>query len=222
MRPLKVIIKPTVLVSTLYYMLTFAWAVGVNTSLAIFLTVSYGFGPLQIGYFYFTPLVATLLGEVTGHWLHDFIFKRYIRSHDGHFEPEVRLRAIWVSTPFIIAGLVGVGFSFEYTYHYMVASVFWGLYVYGVMISTVAINAYNLDCYPEAAGETAAWVNFGRTAGGFIISYFQIPWAAAQGTRTTFGIQAAIAAFAFLLVVMLQYFGKSLRIKSGPLNFATS
>ena len=257
MRPIKVALKPTVFISCMYYLLTFAWVVGINTTLAIFLTPLYNFGPLQIGYFYFTPIVAALIGETVGHWLHDFIASSYIRKHAGHFEPEVRLRAMWFSTPFILAGLVGLGFCLEEGYHYMVTSLFWGLYVFGIMITTVGLNAYNLDSYPEASGETAAWVNFCRTVsspylsnplfslllhlllrcgfhmccsrltislqtGGFIISYYQVTWAKAQGTKTSFGIQAAICAFAFGLIVFLQIFGKRLRVWAGALDFATS
>jgi hypothetical protein len=163
MRPIRVIIKPTVLLSTFYYFLTFAWVVGINTTLAIFLTPLYNFGPKQIGFFYFTPIVAALLGELLGHWLHDFIATRFIKGHGGHFEPEVRLQAIYVSTPFMLVGLIGLGFALEDGYHYMLTSLFWGLYVFGIMITTVALNAYNLDSYPEASGEVAAWINFARS-----------------------------------------------------------
>lgn len=163
MRPIRVILKPTVFLSTIYYMLTFAWVVGINTTLSIFLTPLYQFGPKQIGFFYFTPIVAALIGELVGHWLHDGIAKRYIKTHGGHFEPEVRLRAIWFSTPFMLAGLIGLGFALQDGYHYMVTAVFWGLYVFGIMTTTVALSAYNLDCYPEASGEVAAWINFARS-----------------------------------------------------------
>lgn len=163
MRPIRVILKPTVFLSSLYYLLTFAWVVGINTTLSIFLTPLYNFGPKQIGFFYFTPIVAALLGEVAGHWLHDGIARQYIKTHDGHFEPEVRLRAIWFSTPFMLAGLIGLGFALQDAYHFMVTAIFWGLYVFGIMISTVALNAYNLDSYPEASGEVSAWINFARS-----------------------------------------------------------
>lgn len=222
MRPIKVALKPTVFISCFYYLLTFAWVVGINTTLAIFLTPLYNFGPKQIGFFYFTPIVGALLGEMTGHWLHDFIAARYIHTHAGKFEPEVRLWAMWVSTPFMLAGLVGLGFALEEGYHYMVTSLFWGLYVFGIMITTVGLNAYNLDSYPEASGEVSSWINFCRTTGGFIISYFQVTWAQAQGTKVSFGIQAAICAFAFFLIIGLQLFGKRLRVRSGGLGFHTS
>lgn len=222
MRPIKVLLKPTVFISCLYYLLTFAWVVGINTTLAIFLTPLYNFGPKQIGFFYFTPIVAALLGETVGHWLHDLIAKRYIRSHNGHFEPEVRLRVIWISTPFMITGLVLLGFCLEDAYHYMISSLAWGLYVFGIMITTVAVSAYNLDSYPEGSGEVAAWINMSRTTGGFIISYFQVKWANSQGTKKSFGIQAAICAAAFLLILLLQWKGKALRVRSGGLRFQTS
>lgn len=159
MRPIRVIMKPTVFVSCLYYCLTFAWVVGINTTLSIFIGPLYGFGPKQIGFFYFTPIVAALLGEGTGHFLHDYIARSYIRSHGGHFEPEVRLRAIWLSTPFMLSGLILMGFCLQRGYHYMITSLSWGLYVFGIMITTVSLNAYNLDSYPEGSGEVAAWIN---------------------------------------------------------------
>jgi hypothetical protein len=203
-------------------MQTFAWVVGINTTLSIFVTPLYGFGPKQIGFFYFTPVVAVTLAEITGHWLHDALARQYIRSHHGHFEPEVRLRAIIFSLPFMVIGLVLIGQCLENAWHYMATSICWGLFVYGIMITTVALSSYCLDSYPEASGEVSAWLNNSRTVGGFIISYFQVTWATAEGTKLSFGIQAAIVAAAFLIVLALMIWGKTLRVWSGPLNFSTS
>lgn len=222
MRVVRVILKPTVALAAFYYLLTFAWVVGINTTLSIFLTPLYDFGPLQIGYFYFTPVVAVLLGEVTGHWLHDFLARRYIRTHKGHFEPEVRLRAIFFSLPFMIVGLVLIGQSLQNAWHFMALSVSWGLYVYGIMVTTVAISSYCLDSYPEASGEVSAHLNNARTLGGFIISYFQVRWADSAGPKNSFGVQAAILAAAFSIVIVLMVWGKKMRLWSGPLNFATA
>jgi len=217
-----VIAKPPVYLASVYYLLTFAWVVGINTTLSIFLTPLYNFGPKQIGFFYFTPVVAALLGEVAGHWIHDLLAKQYIRSHKGHFEPEVRLRAVGISLPFMVVGLAMLGQSLENGWHYMATSIFWGLYVFGIMITTVALNAYVLDSYPEASGEVSAWLNMARVLGGFIISYFQVTWAEKQGTKKSFGIQSAIVAASFGLIIILMVFGKKLRVKSGALNFRTA
>lgn len=200
---------------------TFGWVVGINTTLSIFLGPQYNFGLKQIGFFYFTPIVAALLGEVTGHWLHDVLARQYIRAHGGRFEPEARLRAIFVAVPFMMAGLILLGQALENDWHYMAASVSWGMFVFGTMITTVGVSSYCLDSYPEASGEVSCWVNFSRTIGGFIISYFQVEWATVEGAKTSFGIQGGICGAAFLIVLALGFWGKKLRIWAGPLNFAT-
>jgi hypothetical protein len=125
MRMVRVISKPTLIISCLYYLFTFAWAVGINTTLAIFVTPLYNFGPRQIGFFYFTPVVAVILGEAVGHWLHDFIARILAKRNNGTFQPEFRLAAIWISNPLVIAGLVILGFSLDLGWHYMVAAVGW-------------------------------------------------------------------------------------------------
>ncbi|OQO05774.1 hypothetical protein B0A48_09868 [Cryoendolithus antarcticus] len=223
MRPFRVLIKPTVALSTIYYLLTFAWVVGINTTLSIFLTAPpYEFGPRQIGFYYFTPVVAALLGEIIGHWLHDTIARVLTRrSKEKKLEPEYRLTAIALSTPFMVVGLVVLGFALERSWHYMIAALGWGMYVFGIMITTVAITAYCLDSYPEGSGEVAAWINCARTTGGFVVSYFQVKWANRMGTAATFGIQAAVVAASYLIVVFLQMYGKRLRERSGPLRFKT-
>lgn len=125
-RPVRVLLKPTVFISTVYYLLTFAWVVGINTTLAIFVTPLYDFGLLQIGYFYFTPIVAAILGEIAGHWLHDAIAKILThRSKEKKLEPEFRLMAISISTPFMLTGLIVLGFALEEAWHYMIAALGW-------------------------------------------------------------------------------------------------
>ncbi|CAI7581083.1 unnamed protein product [Penicillium pancosmium] len=221
MRPVTIICKPVVFCTAFAYLLMFAWVVGINTTLSIFLAPVYGFDAKAIGFFYFTPVVAAILGEVAGHWLHDAIAKTYTTRHGGRFEPEARLYAIWFSMPFLVSGLILMGFALEREYHYMLAALGWGLYVFGIMVVTVAINSYVLDSYPEASGEVAAWVNFGRTCGGFIVSYFMVEWAEKEGTIKQMGTMCGVVGAAFFMILALQYFGKRLRGWSGPADFKT-
>jgi hypothetical protein len=81
-----------------------------------------------------------------------------MHRHVGRLEPEARLAVIWLSTPFMLSGLVLLGFSLEQGYHYMVAALGWGLYVFGIMITTVGLNAYVLDSYPEVRKSIAKHV----------------------------------------------------------------
>ena len=49
MRPLKALTKPVILMTNAYYLITFAWAVGINGTLSQFLSTVYGFSPTSIG-----------------------------------------------------------------------------------------------------------------------------------------------------------------------------
>lgn len=242
-RPVKVLSKPVIVLTNVYYLLTFAWAVGINSTLAQFLAPVYQFTPTSIGsqatqfahnptssrvlishigYFYFIPIVATALGELSGHYIHDALASLSARRNAGTLHPEARLYVLYLATPFIIAGLLLLGFALEHTWHYMLAGLGFGLYSFGIMWCSVGVNAYLLDAYPEAAGEVAAWINFGRTTGGFIVGYFNVEWARNEGPARSFATQAGICAAAFLLVLVLQVWGRRLRQWGGPLKFKTS
>lgn len=170
---------------------------------------------------YFAPIIAAVLAYATGHWLHDMLPRFHVRRNNGHFSPESRLLITWLALPFMLAGLVLVGFSLQRHYHYMLVALGWGFYTLGLIINSVSINIYLLNSYPEASGEVGMWVNFSRTAGGFIISYFQVDWVTRVGAEAAFGTQAAICAVVFPIVIVLQVFGRSLREWGGNLNFKT-
>ncbi|KAI4192060.1 MAG: hypothetical protein LQ346_004513, partial [Caloplaca aetnensis] len=155
MRPLRTISRPVVLLANFYYMCTFAWVVGINATLALFLTSLYGFGPKQTGMpsptllskhklttnypglFFLAPILATILAEAAGHHLHDFLARLSIRRHRGRLEPEARLTVIYTALPFLLAGLVLLGFALDRGWHYMLAALAWGLYVFGTMVVSV-------------------------------------------------------------------------------------
>ena len=48
---------------------------------------------------------------------------------------------------------------------------------------------------------------------GFAVAYFQVPWATKNGALQTFGVEAALVAALFLLIVpALQWKGRDLRV----------
>lgn len=143
------------------------WSVGINITSTILLETpeiagGYGFGPKAIGYLYFTPLVAVALGESFGHFFNDWIADRYVRKHDGIFKPEARLITNYVAAAFMIPGLIIVGQTLEKHLSYAGIIMGWGMYVFGVMLATVAITAYALDSYGSASSEVSGLLNFAR------------------------------------------------------------
>ena len=145
-----------------------------------------------------------------------------MRRNKGILEPEARLWVVWLATPFMVTGVVVLGYALENGYHYMVTAVAWGLYVFGIMVSTVGLNAYVLDSYPEGSGEVSSWLNFARTTGGFVVTYVQIRWAKAMGPQNSFGVQAGIIGAVFPLIIVLQIFGPRMRKWGGKLHFKTN
>lgn len=65
----------------------------------------------------------------------------------------------------------------------------------------------------RSQGEVSALLNLSRSLGGFSVAYFQVPWVTRNGAIQTFGVEAAIVAGLFLLVVpALQLAGNRLRV----------
>jgi len=150
------------------------WAVGINQTSAILFSLpptvgGYGFSQHSVGYLFFAPIIATLLGEAFGHFFNDFVAARYTRKHKGLFAPEARLLPIYLTAFLMVPGLVLIGQALH-RHLIWVALVFgWGMYVFGIMVSSVAITAYALDSYPSAPGEISALINLARLLGGFSV-----------------------------------------------------
>lgn len=113
-----------------------------------------------------------------------------------------------------------LGFALQRTWPWPVVAVFFAAQVMGIMIATVAINAYLLDAYPEGSGEVGAWIVVGRTMGGFMATYIEINWVTDHGLENAFGAQTGITAAAGLIIIGLGLYGKKLRIMQGNMKFA--
>lgn len=217
-RQIAIITKPALLLLLVAYLLIFMWAIGINHTTAILFASpvavgGYGFSSITIGYLYFTPIVAIILGEIFGHFFNDSLARRYIHRHKGVFEPEVRLNTIYLSAVFMIPGLILLGFALAQHLHYAVVIVGWGMFVFGVMTTSVAVTTYAIDAYPTAPGEVSGLINFMRVIGGFSVAYFQQPWGEKVGFEASFGTQAAIVAFSLVPIGLLHRYGKNLRFK---------
>lgn len=154
--------------------MNFMWAVGINqTSAILFATPieegGYGFSQNALGYLYFAPIVGAIIGEVFGHFFNDFVARRDVAKHGGIFVPESRLRPVYLSAILLIPGLVLIGQALEHHLHWAAIVMGWGMFVFGLMVASVAITVYALDSYPTASGEVSSLINFARLIGGFSV-----------------------------------------------------
>ncbi|KAK5125645.1 hypothetical protein LTR85_011919 [Meristemomyces frigidus] len=218
LRPAVAISKLPVLLILVYYFLNFAWVIGLNTTVSIWLTEFYGFTPRGIGYFYFFGIIGPLLGWFIGHWMHDAVGRYYARRY-GRIDPEARLIIAYPATLLLFISLLVIGFALQHTWHYMILAVFSCVQTVGVMIVTTAINAYLLDCYPEGSGEVGALITASRNWAGFMATFIQIEWVTSAGAAKAFGAQAGITIASMLILVVLQLFGKKIRKAQGRMIF---
>nr|KAK5443999.1 hypothetical protein LTR18_005260 [Exophiala xenobiotica] len=217
-------LKLPVFLICLFYFFDFPWTIGNNTTISVLIIPAYNFSYRNLAAIYTAPVIGAILGLIIGHFIFDLVAKLWAKRHGGRIDPENRLIAIWLVSPFKIIGynLIGVTLHHPQTYSYYVLAVGWAMHNFATIVTTAAVGAYLLDAYPEAGGECAAWLNFARTLGGFIVGYIQINWATKAGTQTEYGIQSAIMGAAFIIIIFLQFFGAKLRHAQGPLNFKTN
>ncbi|KAI7437025.1 MFS general substrate transporter [Hortaea werneckii] len=195
-RPFVAIFKLPVLMITVFYFLNFAWTIGVNATLATWLAK----------YYYFD-------GKQT-----DLFARWYMRCHSGTMHPEARLYIIYFASGIVGLFILLLGQALQHTWHYMAVAVFDAAQLIGVNIISTAVNAYLGDAYPEAPGEMHTWIVMGRTMGGFMATYIELPWVQSAGPGTALGVQAGITWAALVLVAILQVWGKSLRNWQGPIK----
>lgn len=222
-RLVTVFLKPVIMLSMLFYAAIFMWMIGLFLSSAILLATpkaygGYGLPPVSVGFVFFAPIGGVLLGEVFGHFFNDFIVRQYGKRHEGRFIPEVRLWATYVGLIFMVPGLVIVGETLQHQLNVAGIVFGWGMDVFGVMVTSVAIVAFALDCYPSASGEVSALINMARVGAGFSVPYFMEHWTEEQGYSVSFGIQAAVVVAAYGVLIIIQKYGARLRAWAGPVR----
>lgn len=220
MQPVLVAIRPNMFLMSLYIALTFAWAIGLNVTLVVFVQtpspIGYSFSYKNLSILYITPLVSVGIGETIYHFLNDYFTARYIRKHNGVFEPEARLPLCYFGSLMMFAGQLLVGGTLQH--HLNVAGLVfgWGMYVVGIMVSVSAIYSYGSDCYPSRQGEVSALLNGWRTMLGFAVAFWEVPFAFSKGPLLEFGAQSAIIVGATLIIPLLQWQGRRFRHMMKP------
>jgi hypothetical protein len=95
---------------------------------------------LTIALLYIGPMIASVIGELFGHFFNDWLANSYIKRHHGIYQPETRLWMTWISTAFMVGGLIFIGFVFEELMGFYIIEVAWGIYLFGMITAVVAVN----------------------------------------------------------------------------------
>ncbi|KAJ5093761.1 major facilitator superfamily domain-containing protein [Penicillium angulare] len=217
--------SPTGLLVGIYAFGFFGWFVSVNTLLTVFLQEpeiagGYGFEPQQNAAFSFALWIGVICAQVWGSIFNDRIPMKLAKKAGGLWKPEYRLHSLWIpSTFFMPIGLGIFGAALEYHLHYMVLALGSFLITFAAFCSIpVGIN-YLIECYMDHPTEVACIMGTYRLTLGLIVPFFKDQWIDSVGVGWVFGMMAFFSLFAFSLVVVLMFYGHSLRqIRFGILS----
>lgn len=213
-RPFVYLSFPVVVFCGFYYGASLVWFNVLNATAALILTGTYGFSTSMVGVSYASPLLGVLLGAAyTGIWGNSFTM-RLARRKGGVLESEHRL---WLLTPAIILlpfGLILWGVGASHGIHWF-GAVF-AMFVVGgsSAISVQGTCNYCIESYRALSGEAIITVILIRNTMSFAIGYGVTPWVENMGLQNAFIVAAVAAALQCATVLIMIYYGKSLRRKS--------
>lgn len=221
LHPLLMLKYPSVLLTTIYYSITFGLGsvLFAVTAAATFGSI-YHFNTAQIGLAVgISTTVGTLLGEITAGPVSDYLVYLYRRSHEGDVKSETRLQATLPGALLVPIGLAIEGTCLEYRTHFMGPVMGIGIAAFGLQIVSTNIFAYVIDCYKPQSAELSTLLNFGRQVFSFTLGFYMIPFANATNYGTAWGVFAIIDFVLYGGVVALILRGQQWRAKLGEPDF---
>lgn len=153
-RPAVIFFYPAVLWGFLIYGVTLTWIVVFSVANAgLFAQAPYNFGPSQVGLLGLSPFIFTIIGEVVGGPLNDWICLHLTKKNHGVYEPEFRLVLM---APVLIIGIVGFfgfGLTLHYKTHWIGPAITFGLANMAMAFESGCVFGYIIDSYEDLSEE---------------------------------------------------------------------
>ncbi|KAJ6514980.1 MFS general substrate transporter [Mycena vitilis] len=212
---------PTVLLTALYYSVTFTLSsiLPAVTSATLFRRL-YLFNASETG---LALGIGTLVGSTLGELLGGIVVDRsmYLSrkgKKDGEIVPEVRLQGIWAGAILQPIGLLIWGFCIQYKTSYIGPTMGFGIMCFAIQIISTVIYSYNADCYRPQTPEIAQVLNFGRQTVGMTST----PLGDKIGYQWMAITTALIGIVTLMPVIGFMRHGKTIRDKMGAPTYNRS
>lgn len=154
LRPVVIFFYPAVLWAFLIYGVTLTWIVVFSVvNASIFTLPPYNFTVSQVGLISISPFIMTLIGEMVGGPLNDYICLAMAKKNHGVYEPEFRLiLMLWVML-LGITGFFGFGACVHYQTHWIGPVLTFGLANMSMAFASGCVFGYVLDSYTDLSEE---------------------------------------------------------------------
>ncbi|KAF2877601.1 serine/threonine kinase 16 [Massariosphaeria phaeospora] len=217
-RPFGMLLFPQVLYGFITYGMSTSWLVVMISVLAQLFTVPpYNFSVSAVGLISIAPLVASLLGIVSGP-LNDWTVKKLARWNNGIYEPEFRLAPNILTLVMGIVGFFGFGATLENHAPWIGPVILYGLIYFAMAFLNIGIYGYITECHRSKAPEAFAALNL-RNVYSFGMNYFISSWIMNQGPLQVFSIIGGLHVFILLLTIPMWIYGKKCRSMTARMPF---
>ncbi|KAL6719526.1 hypothetical protein ACLMJK_003767 [Lecanora helva] len=221
LRPLQMLQYPSVLLPTIYYMVSFAWGsiLFIISSANVF-AKTYHYKPYQTGVLLGTPLtVGSVLGELISGAFSDWISNRRALARNGVRKPEDRLLALPPAIILIPLGIIIEGVCIERKSQPIGAAMGIAIASFGLQIATTVVYTYTNECYRQQAAELGTLLNFSRQMFSFCVGFYAVQLGEKIGFQNAWIVFAFVNFAVSLPVLLLIVKGEQWRNMLGPVNF---
>jgi hypothetical protein len=213
-RPVPLFFYPAICWGTLCYGTSITWVGVFGVTLAqVFGGPQYNFTAGQVGLIGLSSWIFSVIANLGGGPLCDWIVKILTRRNRGTYEPEFRLVLIIPGLIIGSIGYFGFGWSIENGAHWIVPVVFYGLAGMGAVFLAIPVYTYVVDSHRALAPEAFVTVlpgvfhltkiNFFKDTLTFGFTFFVNNWIVNSGVKEVFiiigGINIAVCLPAFVL-----------------------
>jgi hypothetical protein len=236
-RPLKFLMKPVVILSSLPYAFAFGFMYFMIATLPHQLEYKYGFNTGQIGLAYLANGIGNAMGAVFGGQYSDWLVSRLVKkSPDGRKTPEMRIGAMWVGVILIPIGDLVYGWCIQA--HTTVWLVLFGFFIskstsrymlsndaynnfaaagLGVGIVQTPSNTYLVDAYQNYSASVVSASNLMRCTWAACTPLFAPLFIVKVGNGYALTVVALVNALSGICVFVVQRYGESMRAKDQQL-----
>ncbi|CEI92095.1 hypothetical protein RMCBS344292_06368 [Rhizopus microsporus] len=200
---LQMLALPEVGLSCLPVSIAFGWFYYFVTILPATFGEIYGFSSGSIGLCYLAGGVGNVVGAIVAGFSSDKLYQRSIANNGGIVIKEFRLRTIYFSVFFYLAGSLMYGWFLQYRIFWFATLVGYALTTFGLMSAITTVNTYIVEAHLKKAASVVSSNNFARNTCAMIFSLCAVSIRGSLGDGWSYTFMGLMTTVSFLICIPL-------------------